>query len=274
MWIAGEYDDPRAYLNSQVQDLLPVVIEPAEAQGFQGDTTRMFRPLIEDPANPHEIVRLAADPSATASCGRSRAGSRDSYWYWPVTRAKPGSQVLLRHPTDGRRGERYPLLVAGYFPAGRTLFCAMDSIWRWRFHHLAQHERFWRNAVRWLALGRSRAATAAGARGRTLDLQPRRARDGRGARARRGLPARARPTSQDVRWSDPDGKASDLKLAAVPGKPGVFPASFEPARLACTARGWRRTANASRTPNSTSSCPPWRTRTPPPIRACCGSCPP
>lgn len=230
-FLGGEYDNPRAFLNTPLEDLLPVTIEAAELPGFQGDSTREFRPVLEDPLNPHEIVRLFADAESNRKLWEEPGGLEGQYWYRPVTRAKPGAQVLLRHPKDGARGERYPLLVAGYFPAGRVLFCGMDSTWRWRLYHVGEHEKFWRNAVRWLSLGRLKSGD------RRYRLEVARSSYDLGERVTleaRVLDEDYRPSaepSQKIRLGDPDGRVVDLELGAVAGKPGTYRTSYDAERL-------------------------------------------
>src|SRR5262249_12426473 len=116
-------------------------------------------------------------------------------------------------------------------PAGRTLFSAMDSTHRWLFIHKQHFERFWRNAVRWLSLGRLKSGD------RRWRLEVARTSYNLGERVAveaRVLDEDYRPSdasSQTVRWSDPDGKPNDLVLTAVAGKPGVFRGTFETERL-------------------------------------------
>ncbi|MCE9593386.1 MAG: VWA domain-containing protein [Planctomycetes bacterium] len=230
-FIAGEYDNPRAFLNTPLEDVLPVTIEAAELAGFQGDASVEFRPVLEDPLNPHEIVRLLPDVEANRKLWEDVGGLEGQYWYRPVTRAKPGAQVLLRHPRDGARGERYPLLVAGYFPAGRVLFSALDSTWRWRLFHIGEHDKFWRNAVRWLSLGRLKSGD------RRYRIEVARSTYNLGERV--GIEARVldedyRPSlesDQKIRVGDPDGKVGDLELSAVTGKPGTYRGSYDAERL-------------------------------------------
>jgi hypothetical protein len=229
--IAGEHDNPRAFVRSPLEDLFPVALDAAEMQGFQGDTTRAFRPKLEDPLNPHEIVRLNADLETNRRLWEDEGGLKGQYWFAPVSRAKPGSQVLLRHPSESNPNGNYPLLVAGYFPAGRTLFVAFDESWRWCFHYGdTYHERFWRNAIRWLSLGRLRSGD------RRYRVETSRNTFNLGERVTveaRVLDEDFRPseaTTQDLRWSDPEGKASDLKLPAVPGRPGLYRGTLETER--------------------------------------------
>ncbi|MFT7663069.1 MAG: putative membrane protein [Planctomycetota bacterium] len=230
---SGEFDNPRTFvLNNTLRELLPVMLDASTVHGFEGDTRTPFHATLEDPANPHEIVRLHSDLAVNRSLWEDEGGLAGFYWYSPVTRAKPGSQVLLRHPTDvATNQERYPLLVAGYYPAGRTLFMGVDSTWRWYWRFGKRyHERYWRNAIRWLALGRLRSGDR---RYRievprsNFDLDERIVIEGR------ALDEDYRPSSRpelDAVWTGPEGDEHELKLSAVPGRAGLFRASFQPER--------------------------------------------
>ncbi len=227
--IAGEYDNPRNYISTPLEPLFPVVLDEAEMASSHPSSDDGFRPELEDPSQPHEIVRLRPDPEANRKMWEDEGGLEPQYWFQPVGRAKPGSQVLLRHPSEGGSNGRYPLLVAGYYPAGRTLFSAFDSTWRWRKRYGdLYHERFWRAAIRWLALGRLRsgdrryrievaqstydigASVAVEARVLDEDFQP-----------------STRPV-QEAWWSGPDGRPKELTLPAVPDRPGLYRASLDP----------------------------------------------
>ncbi len=230
---AGVDDNPRAFvLSTQLEELMPVAMDRSGVLRFEGDTTREMRPLLEDPTAPHEVVRLHDDPRVNRQLWESPDGLRGFYWYCPVPRAKPGAQVLLRHPTDqAAGGERHPLLVVGHYPAGRTMFVAFDSTWRWRFHYGDRyHERFWRNAIRWLSLGRLKSGD------RRYRVETTRNRFALGERATieaRVLDEDFRPSeaaAQTVWWRDPDDQRGQLELAAAPGRPGLYRGSLEPER--------------------------------------------
>ncbi|HJP02216.1 MAG TPA: hypothetical protein QF764_10650 [Planctomycetota bacterium] len=228
MMQAGELDDPRSYVDTELEQLLPVVLDARGAIPFDGDTTVEFRPTLEDPGAPHQIVRLHADDETNRALWESEGGLRGFNWYWPVARAKPGSQVLLRHPVAEGPYGRHPLLVAGYFPAGRTLFLAIDATWMWRYRFGDRyHERFWRNAIRWLALGRLKS----GNRRVSLDsLRSTYALDERVVLEARVLDEDFRPSDRDVQEAalvGPDGRREELTLLRVAGRDGLFRTSLE-----------------------------------------------
>jgi hypothetical protein len=94
-------------------------------------------------------------------------------------------------------------------------------MWQYHYGH-RYHERFWRNAVRWLALGRMKSGD------RRYRLELARSTVNLGERATveaRVLDEDFRPSeepSQTVRFSTPDGRAVDQELPAVPGRPGLY----------------------------------------------------
>jgi len=223
---AGEYHNPRALRSTELEDVLPVVLDPIGVLGFQGDTRREFRPILETPLQPHEILRLHPDPEITRLLWEdSEDGLRGFYWYMPVQKEKPGTEVLLRHPEDlsVQTGENVPLLVTGHFPAGRTMFLALDSTYRWRYHYGDRYlETFWRNAIRWLALGRLKSGD------RRYRLETTRSSydlEDRVVFEARVLDEDFRPSrnpTQKVYWSGTEGTPNELDLALVEDRPGVY----------------------------------------------------
>jgi len=228
---AGEFHNPRALVNTPLEDVLPVQLDPTRMLSFEGDTRTEFRPRVEDPSHPHEILRLTADPSQNRALWEDPTdGLRGFYWYMPVQKVKPGTQVLLRHPSDRnvQTGENYPLMVLGYFPSGRTTFLAVDSTYRWRYRYGDRYlDTFWRNTIRWLALGRlksgDRRYRIESSRS-TYDIEDRIQLEVR------VLDEDYRPTegaTQEIGWSGPDGIERRLELAREANRPGVYRGSLE-----------------------------------------------
>jgi len=133
--------------------------------------------------------------------------------------------VLLRHPEDlsVQTGENVPLLVTGHFPAGRTMFLALDSTYRWRYHYGDRYlETFWRNAIRWLALGRLKSGD------RRYRLETTRSSydlEDRVVFEARVLDEDFHPSrnpTQKIYWSGPDGTPRELDLPLVADRPGVY----------------------------------------------------
>ena len=245
---AGEYYNPRRYLNTPLKDVLPVVLDSTGVLAFDGDTTREFRAQLEDPNNPHEILRLHPEPEVNRRLWEDPVdGLRGFYWYSPVDKAKPGATTLLRHPTDvsSQTGDRYPLLVTGYYPSGRTLFLAVDSTWMWRYRYGDRyHEAFWRNAIRWLALGRLKSGD------RRFRLETTRASydlEDRILLEARVLDEDFRPASsptQSVQWSGPDGREAELVLDRA-DRDGLFRGTLQVGRPGLY-RAWIRGTDGQR----------------------------
>ena len=247
--IAGEYDDPRAIAGTPLEDLLPVVLDASAGAGIEGTLTKTWNPSLEDPANPHEVVRLVPDAKLNRELWEDEGGLAGFYWYCPVVRAKPGAQVLLRHPADANANGRYPILVAGWFPSGRTLFVGFDETWRWQYRYGTRyHERFWRNAIRWVALSRLRS----GDRRIQLDsLKSRYDLDERVTLEARVLDEDYRPSERPdlgASLTSPEGQSRELVLERVPERPGLFRASFDVERpgvyTASVAGGTEHSASA------------------------------
>ena len=228
---AGEYENPRSFLDTQLEELMPVVLDSTSGLPYQGDTTIEFRPTLEDPASAHPIVRLHPDSELNRVLWEEQNGLSGHFWYSAASRAKPGSQVLLRHPSEAGPYGRHPLLAIGYYPSGRTMFFAIDSTWRWRFRFGERyHGRFWRNAIRWLALGRLKGGDR---RYRLDSLRGTYSLDERVTLEARVLDEDFRPSArpvQEIQLSEPDGTLREISAARLPDREGVYRASFEVGR--------------------------------------------
>ncbi len=225
---SGEQDNPRSLVRTPLEQVLPITLDPSAEFGFEGDGRVAFRATLESPLDPHPIVRLLKDPEENRRLWEEPGGLPGFFWYSAVTRVKPGAEVLLRHPTDENRYGRRPLLVAGYYPSGRTLFVGFDSTWRWQKAFGPVHfERFWKGAIRWLALGRLRGED------RRYRLETARATVDISERVvleARVLDEDYRPSEEasvDVFWAGTDGRDNELTLEQVPGRTGVYTGTLE-----------------------------------------------
>ncbi len=222
---AGEWYNPKTFARTPLEDLLPVVLDSSGLSTFDS-TQREFRPLLEEPTNPHEILRLHGDPAINRRLWEDpEEGLRGFYWHAPVAKAKPGATVLLRHPWERSQqtGETHPLLVLGYYPSGRTMFLAVDATWMWRYHYGDRyHETFWRNAIRWLALGRLKSGD------RRYRIETSRSSydiEDRVVFEARVLDEDFRPSqrpSQKVYWSGPEGSIQEIELALSRDRAGAY----------------------------------------------------
>ena len=219
---AGEFDNPRSFTGTALETLLPVKLDPAGRVGFSA-SNEPFKPILEQPTAPHEITRIEQDLELNRHLFEDVDGLAGFYWFFPVDRAKAGSEVLLSHPFEENRYGRRPLLVAGHYPSGRTLFLGVDSTWRWNWlYGPTYRQRFWKGALRWLALGRLKSGD------RRFNVEPVRSTFGLDERVLIG----ARILDEDwqgedqpefeVQWSGPAGETKRATLLVDPDRPGNY----------------------------------------------------
>lgn len=224
--IYGDAAMPERYRNTPLMDLLPVVLEDRVwLSQNKPPRDRLFRPLLENPLQPHEMLLLQRDPALNRRLWEE--GLPGFYVYHPVQRAKPGATVLLRHPTDGNSYGKRPLAVVGPYPRGTTFFLATDETWRWRDPYAETYmDAFWRNVVRNLAQGRLQR------RNDLIELTVDKTQLETGDKLRvqlRVFDSELQPSAaneQTVFLRDKDNKTEKRLLRAVPGEAGAYVATF------------------------------------------------
>ncbi|MDF1838018.1 MAG: hypothetical protein P1V35_09125 [Planctomycetota bacterium] len=223
--IAGEYENPRAVAGTEFASLLPVLLDTTGSHTPNQDTEVAKNPVLSTPDAPHEILRLHPDLATNQALWESPEGLPGFLWFSPTLGAKPGSQVLLSHPklTVGPNREQAPILVAGYYPSGRTLFLGMESTWRWRKRFQNRyHHRFWLNSLRWLALGRLRSADR---KHRIDSLEPSYRLDDTIVVEARILDDDYQPSelpTLEVQWQAPGKQPEAVEVQAIEGDAGRY----------------------------------------------------
>ncbi len=225
-FLFGDAAMPERYRNTQLQDLLPVVLEdPSWLLANPAPRDVEFRPVLENPLQAHDILLLMRDPGLNRRLWEN--GLPGFFVYHPVQRAKPGATVLLRHPTDGNAYGKRPIAVTSSYPRGTTFFMATDETWRWRNPYAETYQdAFWRNVVRHLAQARLQR------RNDLVELTVDKTLLETGDKVRVQLrlhddelqPAVA--IEQTVFLRDTKGAAEKRVLRAVPGEPGAYQATF------------------------------------------------
>ncbi|MCA8949853.1 MAG: VWA domain-containing protein [Planctomycetes bacterium] len=217
---------PEAYRNTPLQDLLPVVLEdPVWMMAQKREPLPPFRPVLDNPLQPNEILMLQRDPALNRRLWEE--GLPGFEVYHPVQRAKPGATVLLRHPFDENAYGKRPIAVVAPYPRGNTFFLATDETFRWRdpYGEIYQ-DAFWRNVVRYLAQGRLQR------RNDLLELSVDKLTIETGDKVRvqlRMLDAELQPAvnnEQPVYLRNQQNDVEKRVLRAVPGEPGSYQASF------------------------------------------------
>ncbi|MEX0776882.1 MAG: vWA domain-containing protein [Phycisphaeraceae bacterium] len=160
LYMAGPAYSARLLSSTQSQELrslLPVTFSQIEALDIEALVGSYNRPWSVRPTAEidHAVTRFDTDRNINRAIWESLPGI---YWSFPSQRAKPGTMVLLEHPDPALRGADgpRPLLVAGQYASGRTLYMGFAGTWRWRSagHDSQYFDRFWVQAVRYLIEGR------------------------------------------------------------------------------------------------------------------------
>jgi len=140
-------------METELSDLLPVVLDPSQAGGWGSRTPSHFE--LTELGRHSLLTKLADTPDDNIDVWESLPGFQ---WHAAVVRAKAGSDVLCVHKDSSNEYGRVPLLVTRTFGAGKVLFMGTDGAWRWRkgvedkYHYL-----FWGQVVRWMAYQRNMA---------------------------------------------------------------------------------------------------------------------
>lgn len=141
-------------LDTELADLFPVQLDPAQPRGWGSATPGQFE-LTELGAR-SLLTRLEDTENANANIWASLPGFQ---WYAGVIRAKPGSEVLATHSSESNRHGRIPLIVTKTYGTGKILFMGTDGAWRWRKGvEDKYHYRFWGQVARWMAYQRNMAS--------------------------------------------------------------------------------------------------------------------
>ena len=148
---------PGGYRELPLADVLPIEIGFAERQNFDEPLrhdVHVTSPTKMRPANPlgqrHPVMQLdsPSEEATSNDAAWNKLPPLDGLNLFDRRQLKPNALVLAESDDENQ----YPLLVAGQPGAGRSLAFAGDSTWRWPMHGFgAEHRRFWRQCILWLA---------------------------------------------------------------------------------------------------------------------------
>ena len=233
LFMAGPKHSGRMLTNPRTAGLgkiLPVSFGDVEALEVANllSTNQRAWPLKTVAANAdHPVMRFYPDQKETLQRWETLPGI---FWSFPTLGPKPASTVLLEHSDPTLRsveGSR-PLLVAGRYGSGHTLYLGFNGTWRWRKagRQAEFFDKFWIQAVRYLVEGRSLEGRRRGY------VQTERDRYDIGERVR--ITARlqdaaynplAAPRVEGTITTGPDS-IETVFLTPVPNQPGTFEASL------------------------------------------------
>lgn len=155
-FIAGPRYFPWLYRDvTDVAALLPVATTASAAANsgqLPPEVSRGFNVLPTPLGLQSPAFQLGDTPQETLAIWRSLA---PLYWRYESGDLKPAAHVLAK-------GANFPAITFQYVGAGRVLFHAIDSTWRWRLGAGdAYFARYWVQTVRFLARGKLTAGRGA-----------------------------------------------------------------------------------------------------------------
>jgi len=154
VFMPGPQGNQATLLDTELSDLLPVVLDPDHKTGLQETLASPLNLTTE--GRKSLLTMLGNSEEENPEIWRHLPGF---FWHAPVIKAKGGTEVLAVH--GNRRGKfgPIPLIVTKPAGSGKVLFMGIDSAWRWRRGvEDLYHYRFWGQVARWMSYQRNMAA--------------------------------------------------------------------------------------------------------------------
>ena len=172
VFISGVMNNPRAFKDTPLERLLPVV--PEEARDSESVYERPFGYKLtpealdarEGKGGAHPVVQFPAfgsDLNKTVEQWEDRDGRGDGLvgvrWFQRVSKVKPNGKVLVELsgvPGAETGGKRPPLFVIAHYGDGRVFWSATDETWLWRYlvGDGPWFYPFWQQAMYWTRYGK------------------------------------------------------------------------------------------------------------------------
>jgi len=139
---------------TELYDLIPVILDKEKPEGLSDSIDASMRLTSEGEKS--LLTMLGDDETENETIWQDLPGF---YWQAPVVKAKAGTTVLAVNANRSNTSGRLPILVTSRAGAGKVLYMATDSAWRWRRGvEDLYHYRFWGQVARWMSYQRNMAA--------------------------------------------------------------------------------------------------------------------
>lgn len=153
--LAGPRFNPSLYRDTELQGLLPVVIDRDAERVDDSEAQRGgFNLSITPDGRESPIMNVAGDVDLSVRMWETHPDWRQ-YWSHRTPRAKTLAKVLAVSPLPEHKNPRYgprPLIATMMFGRGRVLYIGIDDLWRLRKEAADRYfYRFYGEAVRFLA---------------------------------------------------------------------------------------------------------------------------
>lgn len=167
LFVMPDDDSTQGLSGSELEKMLPVIFAPPEANPATEASRlqELFKRRAAGANRGTELVPLLAyawesNPRVKEifSMAGNKAGQLTTplfAGYAHVARAKPGAEVLARHPSAVAKetGEKAILLALQRYGRGQSGVLTTDSLWRWKLNQPTTErgaELFWQNLFSWL----------------------------------------------------------------------------------------------------------------------------
>ena len=132
IFLSGPNFNPTAYAGTPLEALLPVVPDTASTKEFLTQRApEPFQLQLSKLGETSPYLQMDPDPEENKRIWEAFPGVR---WTAPVSRVKPGAEVLLVDPRPERSG-RYgmlPVFAMQGYGSGKSVYFGTDETYRWR----------------------------------------------------------------------------------------------------------------------------------------------
>ena len=154
VFIPGAKGNQFGLEETDLYDLIPVILDGDKPEGLSDSIDASMRLTSEGEKS--LLTMLGDDETENEVIWQDLPGF---YWQAPVIKAKAGTTVLAVNANRSNASGRLPILVTARAGAGKVLYMATDSAWRWRRGvEDLYHYRFWGQVARWMSYQRNMAA--------------------------------------------------------------------------------------------------------------------
>lgn len=154
VFIPGAQGNQFKLEETELYDLIPVILDKDNPTGLSDSIDASIRLTSEGEKS--LLTMLGDDETENEVIWQDLPGF---YWQAPVVKAKAGTTVLAVNANRSNASGRLPILVTSRAGAGKVLYMATDSAWRWRRGvEDLYHYRFWGQVARWMSYQRNMAA--------------------------------------------------------------------------------------------------------------------
>ncbi|HEY0876752.1 MAG TPA: glutamine amidotransferase [Vicinamibacterales bacterium] len=196
----------RGLAGTPVEDALPVLLDRrADAALPAGSASGGNKLSLTSAGLDHPVTRLGGTPDESRKRWESLPALASAS---AIGTPRPGAEILA---TAAAGGAARPLVAVQRYGEGRSMVFAGEASWRWRMmlpSSDTSYETFWRQAVRWIALGASDPVAihpvAAAGVGDEVAIRA-------SVRDRAFRPVR--DADVQMRIVSPDGKLNDIRAA-------------------------------------------------------------